>query len=76
MLKTASVEKDTLLEKSMIPIIDVSFGELWIYKKNDSKQMIEEKVSTQFKSRSFFRSHIRSFLRSSVTHSFFCDHSK
>lgn len=26
MLKTASVEKDTLLEKSMIPIIDVSFG--------------------------------------------------
>jgi len=28
MLKTASVEKDTLLEKSMIPIIDVSFGKL------------------------------------------------
>ncbi|KAL7016670.1 hypothetical protein ACKWTF_010087 [Chironomus riparius] len=26
MLKTASVEKDTLLEKSLIPIIDVSFG--------------------------------------------------
>lgn len=26
MLKTAIIEKDTLLEKSQIPIIDVSFG--------------------------------------------------